>query len=69
MKKSDKNRMSNIEFIVNWQSEEAVHNEHYFAQKVCFWRDFFPDDFYNELADRLKNKISCSPYILHQSQG
>lgn len=52
MTKINKNRMSNIEFIVNWQSEEAVHNEHYFAQKVCFWRDFFPDDFYNELGDK-----------------
>jgi SAM-dependent methyltransferase len=51
MKKISDNKMANIGFILNWQSDNAAHNEHYFAQKVCFWRDFFSNDPFHGLKD------------------
>ena len=37
------NRAS-IEFSLNWQSEFGIHKDRYFARKIDFRRDIFPED-------------------------
>ncbi|RPI51684.1 MAG: class I SAM-dependent methyltransferase, partial [Deltaproteobacteria bacterium] len=43
------NRAS-IEFSVNWQSQCAIHKDRYFAGKVDFWNDIFPQDMEQHIA-------------------
>lgn len=31
-----------MEFSLRWRSQDATHNDRYFAPKVDFWRDIFP---------------------------
>ncbi len=35
---------ASIEFSITWQNSCANHNDRYFASKVDFWRDYFPDN-------------------------
>lgn len=38
-----------IEFQLDWVSEHASHTDKYYAPRVNFWRDAFPDNVYEQL--------------------
>lgn len=39
-----------IEFSLQWQSQYARHNDRWYAEKIDFWRDFFPGNLQQKIA-------------------
>ena len=46
-----------IEFSLQWQSPYARHNDRWYAQKIDFWRDFFPGNLQQNIAELLPGEI------------
>lgn len=44
--------LASIEFTLRWNSSHASHVEHFFAKKVNFWRDIFPEGLRERLIGR-----------------
>lgn len=49
---TDKNALADIEFRMTWKSDTATHVDAYTAQRVNFWRDCFPTEFYERLLHK-----------------
>lgn len=47
MKRTDR---AAVAFSLEWESPTATHKENFFAEKIDFWRDFFPGDFGKRLS-------------------
>lgn len=51
---TSKDKLAAIEFQFNWKSENALHSDRFYAQRVNFWRDVFPTG----LEEKLTNKLT-----------
>jgi hypothetical protein len=59
MIKTTKNSVAGVEFRFSWKSDIGSHTESRYVQNVNFWRDIFPETFYEKLLDKApKNEIS-----------
>ncbi len=43
-------KRATIEFSLQWQSHCARHNDRWYAEKIDFWRDFFPGNLQQNIA-------------------
>lgn len=57
MAKIDQNVLSNLQFELKWQSAEAAHTEHYYAQNVNTWRDCLPDALLQKLQGKTAGDV------------
>lgn len=66
MKTIDKKKLASIEFTIKWKSTHASHTDCYFARKVNFWKDMFPQEIYDMFMEKREgDKIELS----HNSQN
>lgn len=52
MTKTDKNCVADIEFELQWKSQNGTHSDSYFSKGVNFYLDFLPKGLFDKLLDR-----------------
>ncbi|WP_028574655.1 class I SAM-dependent methyltransferase [Desulfonatronovibrio hydrogenovorans] len=67
MTRLDINCLATLNFIINWNSNQALHQEIYLARKVNLWRDIFPPGMKDGLMDLEKGKSISLDYAPGQA--
>ena len=57
MIKKNESKQGNLEFSLQWQSKQADHTERVFIPRVNFWRDCFPEQLGEHLADAKPGEV------------
>ena len=50
-------KFATIRFQIDWKSDYARHRDCFVAQQVNFWRDIFPQNFYEKLMNKMTGEI------------